>query len=126
MSNESQRKGVYVGERCIKMEGGSARVCECAIFFCFDLPCYYPPAVKCAAVMAPHETRRQTERGFLLSEGCDESSSPAVMAHSASYVSRRKRRREGGKMLKTMSRGKKKNGKRKKCQAGSREARQTS
>lgn len=51
-------------------------VCVCVIFFCFDLSCYYPlsPAVKCAAVMTPSETRRQTEEGFLLSESCDESS----------------------------------------------------
>lgn len=53
------------------------RMCACVIFFCFDLSCYYPllPAVKCAAVTAPHETRRQTEGGFLVSESCDGSSS---------------------------------------------------
>lgn len=45
--------------------------------FCFDLSCYYllSPAVKCAAVIAPHETRRQTEGVFLLSEDCYEFSS---------------------------------------------------
>lgn len=45
--------------------------------FLFSALIYYPllPGVKCAAVISPSVTRRQTEWGTLLSEDWDESSS---------------------------------------------------
>lgn len=82
-----------------KMERETACV---YLFFCFDLSCYYPllPAVKCAAVMAPHETRRQTEGGILLSEGCDESSSLRCNCTKHSLC-KQQTTKEGGRTRKT-------------------------
>lgn len=94
------------------MERESACVCY---VFCFDLSCYYPllPAVKCAAVTAPRETRRQTVMSPQVS---------AVTAHNAAYVSRRRQRREGrregGKTHEDNEQRRKTKGKRRKCQTG--------
>lgn len=100
MSSESQTEGVYVSEGCRR---GKKCMCLCYLF-CFDLSRYYLllPAVKCAAVMAPRETRRQAGGVFLLSEDCYEFSSLCCRCTRRSLCKQEKEGgREGGRTRKT-------------------------